>query len=291
MTDEKKRAPGNCSPTGAQMDRDWIIDLCLGLRHDCPDCVKQMPLTKGLFALVDTDRFDELSKFLWSASIIRSSHVPYIQVVSRIDGEGVNTRLTDLIHKAAEGHVVDHVNGIPLDNRRINLREITDYQNSLNKLSQSWKSNTGFRGVFMARKRYQGIVVLNGKRNYTTSCKTAHEAAILRDNLCASLHGEFGVFNFERPEFPSARFIGERFISYTDLADAAKRAGPRRNAKGLPTGVQIRCGRYHVALRIKGKMRWVGTFGDLVEAEKAKNTVLIEAGEMNRISNVSGGAR
>jgi len=59
------------------------------------------------------------------------------------------TALARLVVKAKKGQIVDHRNREPLDNRRSNLRIVTNRQNMLNRIL---KNSTGFIGVGIRKK-------------------------------------------------------------------------------------------------------------------------------------------
>jgi hypothetical protein len=60
------------------------------------------------------------------------------------------TALARIILKAKKRQIVDHKNRDPLDNRKCNLRIVTNRQNMLNRIL---KSSTGFIGVGIKRKK------------------------------------------------------------------------------------------------------------------------------------------
>ena len=65
--------------------------------------------------------------------------------------------------------VVDHINHNGLDNRRKNLRVVSQSINQLNRLGITKKSTTGIKGVYFnkSRNKYRGIVKICGIQ-YTT---------------------------------------------------------------------------------------------------------------------------
>jgi hypothetical protein len=102
---------------------------------------KCIPLSQGKVALVDDADFDRLSAYQWFLSGTGYA-------VGFLPGDGGKFRLEymhRLIMQAAEGQLVDHINGDSLDNRQTNLRFVTPRQNLQNKRLSSL-SLTGLKG-------------------------------------------------------------------------------------------------------------------------------------------------
>lgn len=75
--------------------------------------------------------------------------------------------------------VIDHINGDGLDNRLINLRDVTQQQNLFNtKLYVN--NNTGFRGVHyhIRDKVFTACISINGKQKHLGTFDSAEEASI-----------------------------------------------------------------------------------------------------------------
>lgn len=92
--------------------------------------------------------------------------------------------------------LIDHINGIPSDNRISNLRPATHSQNSKNK-KVSKRSKTGLKGVYLEKRtgRWEAQICSNGENIYLGTFKSpqeAHEAYCLK---VIDLHGEFCRFN------------------------------------------------------------------------------------------------
>lgn len=107
--------------------------------------MKQIPLTRGMFALVDDRDFEWLNQWKWCA------HLSHNEKFRAAREEGArHERKTILMHRlicaATKGVQVDHINGDPLDNQRKNLRVCSASQNQWNRGVQ--RDNTsGFKGV------------------------------------------------------------------------------------------------------------------------------------------------
>lgn len=97
---------------------------------------------------------------------------------------------------AAPGVVVDHINGNGLDVRRSNLRLASRAENNRNRQS-SLNAKTGFFGVsFHPLSGLYRARVHTGGREYCSYHSTPRDAAVARDQLARSLHGEFACLNF-----------------------------------------------------------------------------------------------
>lgn len=95
--------------------------------------MKQIRLSKGLFALVDDADFEWLSQWKWHASLSSRGTKWYAVRNERVNGETIRTRMHRVIMgvdpKPTDGMVVDHINHNSLDNRRENLEIVSQTEN------------------------------------------------------------------------------------------------------------------------------------------------------------------
>lgn len=94
------------------------------------------------------------------------------------------------------GHIVDHVNGNKLDNRRANLRICTHSQNHANtRLSKANK--TGFKGVFWHKvaKKYVAQIRKDGRTLYLGVFTKKRDAALRYNQEAVNLFGTFARIN------------------------------------------------------------------------------------------------
>ena len=161
--------------------------------------IKFVRLTMGAHAIVDEDRFPDISKFKWHLSKVRGG-CGYAKRVEYVRGEGGCKRKTIYMHQQVVGQKgVDHINGDTLDNRGTNLRACTHRNNIRNKGRQ--KNNTsGFKGVSWCKimNRWVARIKTEGGHYPTMGyfCK-AEEAAEAYDFAAIMLFGEFARTNFK----------------------------------------------------------------------------------------------
>ena len=131
--------------------------------------MKTIPLTRGYTAIVDDADFELLSRYKWRATVITPRNkVIYARGSVR---QNVRQNKSFFMHRkivgATKGQLVDHINRNGLDNRRCNLRFVTDSQNKYN--CGKTKSNTsGFKGVVWHRKarKWQAQINVDKRTKY-----------------------------------------------------------------------------------------------------------------------------
>ena len=132
--------------------------------------MKIIPLTQGKVAVVDDDDYERLSG---AGGQIKMHH--------------------QIIGKPPEGFVTDHRNTNGLDNRKDNLRHITQAKNVMNKKAQ--RNNTsGFKGVYWhkAGQKWCAEIKADGKRVRLGLFVDKDAAAQAYNAASERLHGEFG---------------------------------------------------------------------------------------------------
>lgn len=72
--------------------------------------------------------------------------------------------------------MIDHINGIPNDNRWVNLRSADFKINNQNRRRPNLKSKTGVLGVTVCGSGFRAIVRTNGKNHYSTVFATVERA-------------------------------------------------------------------------------------------------------------------
>lgn len=93
--------------------------------------------------------------------------------------------------------VVDHINGIVNDNRRDNLRVVSQRLNTINRTT--WKySTTGYKGAYWNKRQqeYTACLTTQGVRVYLGRYQSAEEAGWMYDQFAIQIFGEFAKTNF-----------------------------------------------------------------------------------------------
>jgi len=154
------------------------------------DDIRYIPLTKGQFAIVDAADYEWLSKYKWYAHRSERGNTYYAFRSSH--GRAISMHRE--IMKPPKGKVVDHESGNGADNRRVNLRNCTQLQNSQN--SQRRRGKSRFRGVYKRGNKWEAKVFFRGKEYYLGLFDNEVEAAKARDRKAYALAGPFAYLNF-----------------------------------------------------------------------------------------------
>jgi HNH endonuclease len=163
--------------------------------------MREIPLVNGGIALVDDEDYELVSKFKWNALGVRHGKTKYAIHKCWVKGENRSAGISmhRFIMNPDANTEVDHINHNGLDNRRVNLRMATRWQNACG--STRTDNKHGFRGVRTYNGKYIARVVVLGKEYSGGTYLTAVEAARARDKLALKLHGEFAYTNFPKEEY------------------------------------------------------------------------------------------
>ena len=125
--------------------------------------MKKIPLTQGLFALVDDEDFEWLSQWKWW--IQEAGQTFYAVRGIRKNGKLTVVLMHRLIIGARDEFLVDHKNGYGLDNRRFNLREATRAQNKINVHHLNRNNTSGVTGVgwYGRTQQWRAQITVNKK--------------------------------------------------------------------------------------------------------------------------------
>lgn len=160
--------------------------------------MKKIPLTRGMFAIVDNKDYKHLAKFKWHALSSRNKRF-YASRASTSRG-GKQSRAI-MMHREILGlsphdpRKVDHRKPLKtLDNRRKNLRICTPSQNRMNTPKRS-DNHSGFKGVWRGpiqrRKKWRAGLCIAGKHIFLGCYGTAREAHAAYSKAAKKIFGEF----------------------------------------------------------------------------------------------------
>jgi hypothetical protein len=157
---------------------------------------RQIPLSQEKFALVDEADYVSISKHKWYAmENVNSGRFYAVRHSPARDGKShliyMHRQILGLGYKdPREG---DHrIITETLDNRRSNLRIVTDQQQQWHK--GRYKSNkSGFKGVSYCRERgnYLACISIKGRIKNLGRRSTAEEAYALYLSAATAIHGEY----------------------------------------------------------------------------------------------------
>lgn len=149
----------------------------------------KIQLTKGKFAIVDRDDYEELSQHKWYF---------HSKGYAVRDTGGRKNRHSIMMHQEVmNSKWIDHINRNKLDNRKSNLRKATPSQNQANH-PKRMNNTSGYIGVSETpQQRFHAYIENNYKRINIGYFRTAKEAAIARDIVAKKLHGDYASLNFK----------------------------------------------------------------------------------------------
>lgn len=135
------------------------------------------------------DKMDKelIYKYNWNMT-------PYGYVRCSNFKNGKGKFLHEIILNPREGYFTDHINGDRGDNRRCNLREVTNAQNKMNsKLSKN--NRFGYKGVTLFHGEIIAQIGLKRKYIRIGPFDTPEEAALAYNQKALELFGEFAKLN------------------------------------------------------------------------------------------------
>lgn len=148
--------------------------------------------------MVDDEDYDLLSSTTWRAALKKNGVCYAVRDVSAAKDP---SRPKMLMHRqvlnAQPGTIVDHINRDGLDNRKSNLRFVTNQQNCTNRVGWSGTSSI-YKGVTWdkERKKWRAILNYNGTTYRIGRFDSEVAAAKAYDVKAVELCGEFACLNF-----------------------------------------------------------------------------------------------
>lgn len=167
---------------------------------------KQIPLTKGKFALVDDEDFEFLSQWKWHFNNRYACRCIYTYADGVERKQKNRKQIRIFMHREImnppSDKEIDHINRCGLDNRKSNLRICTREQNARNSLPSSYAGKDKesiYKGVYLRKDRNKKwvsyIMGKNKKTIYIGGFYSEIEAAIAYNAKAKQLFGEFALLN------------------------------------------------------------------------------------------------
>ncbi|MGC4378281.1 MazG nucleotide pyrophosphohydrolase domain-containing protein [Fictibacillus sp. Mic-4] len=175
--------------------------------------MKEIPLSQGKVALVDDEDFEKLNCFKWHYAL------GYARRNIRLsNGKRKIIFMHRVIANTPDDMVTDHINGNTLDNRKINLRNVTKIQNTWNaRKTASAKSN--FKGVQYHKRtedifgKWKARIQVNKRTINLGYFHSEIQAALAYNKAAEKYHGEFAVLNeVKSMNFAEYQSMAERTV-------------------------------------------------------------------------------
>lgn len=174
--------------------------------------VVHVPLSQGKFAVVDAEDYPLIKDHQWYATCVKGKW--YAGTNIHLD-DGRRRQLR--MHTAIMGSLgVDHRDGDGLNNRRSNLRVVTQAQNCKNRSKSRKPKTSPHKGVWWHKrlKKWTAAIGVNYRQKHLGYFDDQEDAAKAYDVAAAKLHGLFAKLN-SQGQAPRGKL---RFVAPTSSA-------------------------------------------------------------------------
>lgn len=156
---------------------------------------RQIPLTKGLFAIIDEDCAEIVANKKWYAMKTNTGFYAATNAPMVSGKRGKTLLMHRLILGDESAPRCDHRNGDTLDNRRENLRPATISQNAANSKRRFGTSK--YRGVNWDKQRnlWAVFITIGTKRKNLGRYASEDDAGSAYNNAAKVAFGEFARLN------------------------------------------------------------------------------------------------
>jgi len=158
--------------------------------------MKEIVLTQGKTTMVDDEDYDDLIKYHWYAK--KNKNHFYAERTFKKDGKWLCIQMHKQLlgELTTEGTLRDHKNRNSLDNRRENLRIVSNSVNTHNGILMR-NNNSGYRGVSWHKKKnkWSAYIKVAGKQYYGGEYEDIMDAVQARDELARIHYGDNAVLN------------------------------------------------------------------------------------------------
>ncbi len=183
-------APGQLRPAPREPCRNYRPKPAPTALATAGEEIRQIPLTRGKFAIVDAADFEWLSQYRWSC---RGGGNPYAARFHK----GKVIWMHREIMQTPPDKVCDHIDTIGLNNRRTNLRNC-DRRDNVHNLSKSNRGSSCFKGVFWDKrlKKWCAKICCDNQVHRLGYFDAEIDAARAYDQKARELFGPFAYLNF-----------------------------------------------------------------------------------------------
>lgn len=234
--------------------------------------MKEIPLTRGQFAIVDDADFEWLNKWKWQAQKNATTYYAVRTDYSKGKRNPVliymHCEILGLIKDSAiEG---DHRDRNGLNNQRNNLRLATRSQNCANRAVYK-KCSSKYNGVgwHKVTNKWSAYIGKDNEQYHLGIFETEIEAAIAYNKAASELFGEFANLN---------KIDEESLLLYSGKSNSKKTS----KYKGVSWCNDMK--RWVAKTQINGKHKYLGSYTTEIEAALAYNNA--HSGSKKKLNKV-----
>lgn len=145
----------------------------------------------GEYTIIDTEDYDKVKDFCWF-KVVGDKGDTYVEARTKGQFDRTLIKLHQVLCPCKKGLVPDHKNGNGLDNRKGNLRSITQRQNVLNSAIRS-DNTSGHTGVGYNKEiqKWTAVISIDKKVRYLGSYVNKEDAIKVRREAEELYYGEY----------------------------------------------------------------------------------------------------